>query len=148
MAIAATFALEAPGTALLSGLVWFGIGLGHLPVQVGFAEVLVCVALARSLGALRTASEAWRTERTRVVKSSGVVWRLDLIGAFPAGRGTGTELLGRFLILADAAGADVSLVCEPQRVAFYNSHGFTRSAVTRSGLFALIRHPHRSRLAA
>jgi hypothetical protein len=51
-------------------------------------------------------------------------WRLDLVGAWPAGKGYGGTLIRRFVSMADAAGATVYLVCEPRNRVFYRRAGF------------------------
>ena len=51
-------------------------------------------------------------------------WLLQEIAALPRGRGHGTRILEAFLDLADKAYAPVVLVCPPERVAWYERHGF------------------------
>ncbi|GAC1322417.1 MAG: hypothetical protein NVSMB13_00780 [Mycobacteriales bacterium] len=90
--------------------------------------VVLTVAVGRLSLTLVRALQAYRLERRRQAALLPVggapVWRLDLLGASPPGRGYGGALPGLFTAQADRAGAVVYLVTDERNRAFYRQRGF------------------------
>ncbi|GAC1322739.1 MAG: hypothetical protein NVSMB13_01630 [Mycobacteriales bacterium] len=111
---------------------------------------LVNVAIfgARMLVTFARALQAYVVDRQRRIDMPATTancWRIDFMGAVPAGVGYGGELLRAFVTKSDAAGATVYLVCTPERYSFYRRHGFHRVPSSRAidgrGLLLMRRVP-------
>ncbi|MDQ6648658.1 MAG: hypothetical protein M3Z02_00830 [Actinomycetota bacterium] len=119
-----------------------------VPIQmlmnaVGLSAYVPLVALVIAVGrlslTLARALAAYRLERRReqflLPVGTAPIWRLDLLGAAPAGRGYGGELTRVFVERADHAGAVVYLVTDKSNRSFYRRHGFRVVEHTDSDTF-------------
>ncbi|MDQ6651074.1 MAG: hypothetical protein M3Z02_13290 [Actinomycetota bacterium] len=110
--------------------------------------VNVAIFAARMLVTLARAAQAYFLDRQRrrdMPATTANCWRIDYMGALPAGSGYGGGLLRAFVSKSDAAGATVYLVCTPDRYSFYRRHGFHRAptgqAIEERGLVLMRRVP-------
>jgi len=104
---------------------------GLLIVKVGLAIVIArwLMTTWRAIGAYR--GELALTDR--LPDPTVPRWRIDFLGAVPARRGYGGQLLGAFLSEADDSMTEVVLHCEKRNVAFYRHFGFREADVARPG---------------
>ena len=97
---------------------------GGLIVKIGLA-----IVIARWLVTTWRAIHAYRDElalTARLPDPKVPRWRIDFLGAVPARRGFGGQLLGAFLARADDSMTEVVLHCEKRNVAFYRTSDFER----------------------
>ena len=100
------------------------LGMPSLGVQL-VALVVVFIRLTwTGARAVRTYALERRRQAAMPRIGNAARWRLDLLGATPAGRGHGARLMKHFVARADAANATVYLICEPENRAFYRRAGF------------------------
>ena len=110
--------------------------------------VNIAIFAVRMLVTLAPAVRAYLLDRQRrpdMPATTANCWRIDFMGAVPAGAGYGGRLLRSFVTDSDAAGATVYLVCTPDRYSFYRRHGFHRApagqAIEGRGLLLMRRVP-------
>ena len=104
---------------------------GGLVVKIGLA-----IVIARWLVTTWRAIHAYRDElalTARLPDPKVPRWRIDFLGAVPARRGYGGQLLNAFLARADDSMTEVVLHCEKRNVAFYRAFGFREADVARPG---------------
>ena len=104
---------------------------GGLVVKIGLA-----IVIARWLVTTWRAIHAFRDElalTARLPDPKVPRWRIDFLGAVPARRGYGGQLLDAFLARADDSMTEVVLHCEKRNVAFYRAFGFREADVARPG---------------